>query len=174
MAAFPARTVVWLRNLEKRLGDGDSLLLSGRTMGRIQAATTARHNHLGHGRARDTAEKIGRTIMGGVKRSAESGDVASAGDGSSRAARSSSPILRRTRPAGTARDEGSAATTPAPAVHRAAFKNCRLRSGRYGALRHASFPACAPRSAIPVALQRYPHGQALAAALSVRVHQHAA
>ena len=36
--------------------------------------------------------------------------------------------------------------------------------------------ACARHtlSAITVALQRYPHGQALAAALSVGVHQHAA
>jgi len=57
------------------LGDNASLLLIGRALGRTQAATTARYSHLCHDPVRDMAEKIDRTIMGGVERSAESGDV---------------------------------------------------------------------------------------------------
>ena len=60
MAAFPARTVVCLRNQEKRLGDGDSLLLIGKTLGHTEAATTARYSHLGHDPVRDMAGEIGR------------------------------------------------------------------------------------------------------------------
>ena len=54
---------------------GASLLLIGKALGHSQAATTARYSHLGHDPVRDMAEKIGRTIMGGVERSAKAGDV---------------------------------------------------------------------------------------------------
>lgn len=54
---------------------GASLLLIGKALGHSQAATTARYSHLGHDPVRDMAEKVGRTIMGGAERSANSGDV---------------------------------------------------------------------------------------------------
>ena len=55
--------------------DGASLLLIQKALGHSQASTTARYAHLGQNPVRDMAEKIGRTIMGGVERSANSGDV---------------------------------------------------------------------------------------------------